>query len=134
MGAWGTGIYDNDDAADWSAEVSEGGMQAGEAALDAVIGSVYVEAWDGACALAAADVVARLVSGLGEDSPYCEPVVAWVASHPGSPPPAIIAKAQRAVERVGGDDSELAELWSENTAEVAGWRATLADVAQRLGA
>lgn len=32
---------------------------------------------------------------------------------------------------VGG--SELAELWSENTAEVAGWRATLADIEQRLG-
>jgi hypothetical protein len=38
------------------------------------------------------------------------------------------------VERVGGDDSELAELWSENDAEVGAWRATLDDVRQRLSA
>ena len=27
MGAWGTGIYDNDDAADWSVEVAELGFR-----------------------------------------------------------------------------------------------------------
>jgi hypothetical protein len=134
MGAWGTGIYDNDDAADWSAEVPEHGMQAVEAALDAVLEADYVEAPDGACALAAADVVARLVSGRGDDSPYCADVVGWTAANPGSPSPTVIAKAVRAVERVSGTESELAELWSENSAEVAVWRATLADVAQRLNA
>jgi Domain of unknown function (DUF4259) len=134
VGAWGTGIYDNDDAADWSAEVSELGLRAVENALDEVLDADYVEAPDGACALAAADVVARLVSGRGEDSPYSEEVVAWIATNPEPPSAALVAKALQAVQRVGGNDSELAELWAENAAEVAGWRATIADTAQRLNA
>lgn len=134
VGAWGVAIYDNDDAADWSADVSVRGFGAVEDALDAVLDAEYVEASEGACAVAAADVVARLVSGRGEDSPYCGGVAAWVASNPGPPRPELVAKALRAVHRVGGDGSELAELWSENVAEVAGWRAILADIEQRLGA
>jgi hypothetical protein len=134
VGAWGTGIYDNDDAADWSADVSDRGIAAVEDAIDAVLDAGYVEAPEGSCALAAADVVARLVSGRGEDSPYCEGVTAWIATNPGPPPSELVARATRAVDRVGSDGSELSELWSENTSEVAGWQATLADIEQRLGA
>ncbi len=128
------GIYDNDDAADWSAEVSDRGMAAVEDALDAALGVDYVEGPEGACAVAAADVVARLVSGRGDDSPYCTDVTAWVATQSGTPPPELVAKALRAVHRIGGEGSELAELWSENAAEVGNWRATLADIERRLHA
>ena len=133
MGAWGWGTYDNDDAADWSAEVTERGLQAVEEALDAVLEGGYVESSDGACALAAADVVARLVSGRGEDSPYCEDVVAWVNAHPGTPAAGLISKAVRAVERVAGGESELAELWAENPTDGPNWRASLGDLTRRLG-
>ena len=132
MGAWGAGIYDNDDAADWSAEVGERGFSAVEAALDAVLGVDHVEAPDGTYALAAADVVARLASGRGEDSPYCEDIVNWVEANAGAPADSLIVKAQQAVERVRGNDSELAELWSENASSVTEWLATLADIEQRL--
>ena len=81
MGAWGPGIYENDDAADWGAEVTDLGLQAVEDALDIAIEADYIEAPDGACALAAADVVARLVSGRGENSVDCEDVVAWVEAN-----------------------------------------------------
>lgn len=134
MGTWDTGIYDNDDAADWSAEVLARGLEAVEQAIDAVVDADYIESLDGACALAAADVVARLVSGRGVDSPYCEDIVTWVAAHREPPSPALVAKAARAVERVGGEDSELAGLWSDNDDDVGAWRATLDDVRQRLSA
>jgi hypothetical protein len=134
MGAWGAGIYDNDDKADWSAEVAEGGLPAVEGALDSAIEAEYIEAFDGACALAAADVVARLVSGRGEDSAYCEDVVAWVNANPGPPPSSLVAKARLAVERVRGAGSELAELWSEDPALFTDWSASLTEVEQRLGA
>ena len=75
MGAWGVGIYENDDAADWSAEVGDRGLAAVEAALVAAGSAGDVESPDGSCALAAADVVARLTSGRGEESPYCEDIV-----------------------------------------------------------
>ena len=72
MGTWDTGIYDNDDAADWTAEVVDHGLEAVEKAIDGVPETDYLGSAEGACALAAADVVARLVSGRGLDSPYCE--------------------------------------------------------------
>lgn len=134
MGTWGVGVYDNDGAADWAAEVPSGGLQAIERAIDAVLASEYVDSYDAECALVAADVVARLVSGRGEDSPYCEEIVAWVSTQPGLPSAELVTKAVRAVQRIGGEESELAELWSENAVDVPAWRATLADVAQRLSA
>lgn len=133
MGAWGTGIYDNDDAADWAGELPERGLDAVRAALDGVFDSDYVESPDGACALAAADVVARLRSGGGEQSPYCEGVVSWVASNPGPPIDEFVDKAMRAVARVRGEDSELAELWSEAGAKD-DWLATISEVERRLSA
>ena len=69
MGAWGVGIYDNDDAADWVAELEDGGLAVVSAALSTIVDGDYVEAPEGARAVAAADVVARLRSGGGEESP-----------------------------------------------------------------
>ncbi len=134
MGAWGTGIYDNDDAADWSVEVAELGLPVVEAALDAAIEAEFIEAPVGCCALAAADVVARLVSGRGENTVYCEEVVAWVTANAATPSTSLVAKATLVVERLRGADSELAELWSENPAGLEEWSATLTDVEQRLSA
>ena len=133
-GSLGTRIYENDDAADWSADVTELGLQAVETALDTAIEAEYIEAPDGACALAAADVVARLVSGRGENSAYCEGVVTWVEANGIAPPPALVAKAKTAVERVRGAESELAELWSEDAESLDAWSASLADVELRLSA
>jgi len=134
MGAWGPGIYENDDAADWSAEVAESGLSAVESALDAAIDAEYIEAPEGACALAAADVVARLVSGRGENSAYCEDIVAWVEANASAPPASLVAKAQTALERVKGADSELAELWAEDAESLTQWAASVAEVASRLSA
>mgnify|MGYP000429154681 CR=1 FL=1 len=134
MGAWGPGIYENDDAADWSAEVAEFGLSAVEGALDAAIEADYIEALEGACALAAADVVARLVSGRGENSAYCEDIVAWVEANASAPPASLVAKARTALERVKGADSELAELWSEDAESLTQWAASVADVESRLSA
>lgn len=132
MGTWGAGIYDNDDAADWAAEVAEDGLMAVRSALGVALESEYIESPEGACALAAADVVARLKSGGGEQTPYCEAVVEWVAANPGSPSDELLDMARRAITRVKGDDSELAELWSEDDDGHAEWLAMIAEVEQRL--
>ena len=132
MGAWGVGIYDNDDAADWAGELPERGLDAVRAALDVVLDADYVESPDGACALAAADVVARLKSGGGEQSPYCEHVVSWVASNSGPPTDELVDKALRGVARVRGEDSELTDLWAEAGAAHADWLASIAEIERRL--
>ena len=132
MGAWGVGIYDNDDAADWVAELEDGGLAVVSAALSTIVDGDYVEAPEGARAVAAADVVARLRSGGGEESPYCEGVVAWVRANAQSPTTTIVDLALRALERVRGHDSELRELWDENAESLPEWLAVVAEVERRL--
>jgi hypothetical protein len=132
MGAWGHGIYENDDAVDFAAEIADGGLAAVESALDAVLDADYVEAPDGSCALVAADVVARLVSGSGEDSSYAEAVAEWVRENAGSPSPSLVDKAKRVVGLVRGDASELAELWAESGSSQAGWLTAVAELEARL--
>lgn len=64
MGAWGTGGFENDGAADFAWEIAEGGLPVIEKAFDSVLaaGESYLE--DGDEAIAAAEVVAKL-SGRG---------------------------------------------------------------------
>ena len=135
MGAWGEGVYDNDDAADWTAELREDGLNAIASALDAVVDSEYVESPEGARGVAAADVVARLRSGGGEETAYSAAAIEWVRANPQSPSSAFVAGALLVIDRVrSADDSELAELWAENPAGLQAWRATLLDVERRLSA
>ena len=132
MGAWGTGIYENDDAADWGPQITDRGLAAVEAAFDAVLDADYVEAPDGNCALAAADVLARLISGRGEASAYCNDVAVWVATTTEQPSAPLIVKAAQVLARLRGDDPELAELWSDDEASHVSWLAVVEDVEQRL--
>ena len=67
MGAWGADPFGNDDAADWAAEFEgldrRAGLQVLEAAFGAATQADYVEASDGAIAVAAAQVVVWLLAG-----------------------------------------------------------------------
>ena len=107
MGAWGTGVFDNDDAADFVAAVDDDNIytQLGEAFK---FNSVYVSASDGAVALAGAALVA-LQTGLdvGEGSEEVADLTFTVDD-------ALRDRAVAAVERVLGDGSELVELWEDS--------------------
>src|SRR5918996_298232 len=67
MGAWGAGIFDNDDAADWVYELEQAGDDSVLAETLAAVANAgadaYVEAPDAAAALAAAAVVAAALTG-----------------------------------------------------------------------
>lgn len=133
MGAWGTGIFDNDTAADWTYGLADDGFALIDATLRAVLADVgFIDSDDATCALAAADVVARFISGRGADSAYIGAVTEWFATLPGVPTPELVALALKAVAVVRGDESELAELWAETDANDE-WLSTLVDLESRLG-
>ena len=132
MGAWGTGIYENDDAADWDGELAARGLAAIRDAIDAVLDSEFIDACEGSYALVAADVVARLRSGVGATSAYSEGVETWVAANPSTPPDELVERALRALTAVKSEDSELWELWSEDPEVFADWMAAIQDVSNRL--
>lgn len=112
MGAWGTGVYDNDDAADWGLELGGGGLPLLEAGLSPADG--YLVSEDGAIAVAAADVVARLRSGGGEQSAYASDVIDWVQANRGVDWQPLVAPAIAVIDRVlSPGDNELYEVWAD---------------------
>ena len=70
MCAWGSKVFENDDASDWLGAFESDGPPAIEAALQAVLeldANDYVQATEAAAALAAADALALLQDVARED-------------------------------------------------------------------
>lgn len=136
MGAWDNGIYDNDDALDFVAELTESDdlapvVQALEAATAG--GEDYLEADAGQIGLAAAGVVAYLAGQAGPeiDPETADELKAWVDRTKPTADAALIAAARAAVARILAPRSEIRDLWEE-TDEADAWKAKVEDLAARL--
>lgn len=134
MGAWGHQAFDNDMANDWAYGLEEtDDLSLVESAFAELEQGADDEGLDSdlACnALAACEVLARLRGKPGYDA-YTEKVDDWVKAHPIVPPPALIATANAAIDRVLADDSELRELWDESD-EGDVWRKSVEELRSRL--
>lgn len=134
MGTWGTGIFDNDTAADWAFGLEDlPDTQYIEKTLERVvaIGDAYLEAPDAEEALAAAEGVARMRGRWGQRSAYSEPLDEWVESVKLQPAADLVAMAIRAIDRILAEPSELVELWQEGN-EFAAWRDGVLGLRARL--
>ncbi|MDQ1654691.1 MAG: hypothetical protein QOI35_3891 [Cryptosporangiaceae bacterium] len=116
MGAWGDGPFDNDDAADWAAELDAAApaerLDVIRAALAAAASADYLDADDGQRAVAAAAVVAaQRPGGPPLDTSYAPRILAdgIVLDVPDE----LRHLAAAALDRAAGEDSELAELWDD---------------------
>jgi hypothetical protein len=129
MGTWGSGPFDNDDAADWVYELTaDADERVVETALSAAAEEGYLDASTSQAAIAAAEVVAASL-----ERPYVElpdEVVAWTAARRDAAWSELVPVAVRAVSRVL-DDSELRELWDE-APDGEAWTADVADLLERL--
>jgi hypothetical protein len=125
MGAWSHEPFGNDDASDWALELEDAtDLSYIEAALDAVLDADgYVEAPEASCAIAAVEVIAKLLGKGTQSDADTEKVDEWVKRVRAKPPRPLLEKAQRALDRIRGEDSELNELWQE--ADAAEWEASL---------
>jgi Domain of unknown function (DUF4259) len=133
MGAWGELAFDNDAANDWAYGLDDiddlSLVESAFAELEA-LGSEYVDQ-DVACsALAACEVLARLLGNLGYQNTYTEKVDEWVAAHSVVPSSALVDRARSAIDRILADGSELRELWAE--AESDEWLNGVASLRRRL--
>ncbi|MBX7256466.1 MAG: DUF4259 domain-containing protein [Candidatus Hydrogenedentes bacterium] len=136
MGTWGSGIFENDAAADWAFGLEEAeDLSYVENTLDRVIqaGDEYLEAPDAEEGLAAVEVVARLKGKWGIKSPYSEPVDMWVKKMKFKPSPDLVKKAIAVVNRVVVEPSELLEMWTE-TDELDEWKDSVAELKSRVSA
>jgi hypothetical protein len=135
MGAWGFGSFDNDDAADFLADVTESGdLSLIREVLDNVLTSTeYVEAPDASQAIAAAEILAFAI---GRPTPAAQQEQAleqWISRLRPSVEPALVTQARDALVRILAPNSELLELW-EDADEFSDWRATVDELARQLQA
>ncbi|MDY6944219.1 MAG: DUF4259 domain-containing protein [Pseudomonadota bacterium] len=125
MGAWSHEPFGNDDAGDWAYELEETeDLSYIEAALDAVLEAEgYVEAPEASCAIAAVEVLAKLIGKGTQSDTYTKKVDEWVKRVRAKPSRPLLEKARLVLAKVRGDESELKELWNEGDA--AEWEASL---------
>jgi hypothetical protein len=107
MGSWGSGPFDNDDAADWAWQLTP---EADERVVAATLTPRAERAPSDAAAVAAGEVVA---AGIGR--PHAElpvEVAEWVAARRDRPWAELVPLAVAAVEQLRGG-SDLADEWAE---------------------
>lgn len=131
MGAWGIGIFENDEASDWVYTLAE--EEGADALRETLMAAAdlfgleeILEEPAGSGALAAAEVVAALLGNPSANLP--EEVSEWVQGKElGSE---LASVAQKAVEVVL-TNSELKELWQE-TEDFNEWKAIVNNLKERL--
>ena len=129
MGAWGTGVFDNDSALDWVWELEAvSGTDLLQATFDTVNEAQYREATDCSEALAAAEVVAALLGNPSDSLP--NEIVEWLAKNQTAVDTRLQASAWTAVDHILVD-SELRELWSESV-DFDAWQNLLQELMHRL--
>src|SRR5688572_3757164 len=104
MGAWGEGVFENDQAGDWLDQLVESGKpKAIDTALSKALKAKpgQLDADEAAAALAAAEVVAAARGHRHADLP--EEVREWLASSGYAPTESTVAVCLRSVERVRDD-------------------------------
>jgi hypothetical protein len=121
MGTWSCEPFGNDTAGDWAFGLDEAkDLSYVEAALDAVLEQDKddeLESTDSEEALAACEVLAKLLGKGTQSDGYTQGVDTWVASLKLKPDSALLKKAQKALKRVMGKNSELREVWEEEGAD-----------------
>jgi len=130
MGAWGNGIFENDDALDWIVELEQADdYSVIFDALNTIEDNAddYLDASDCFCALAAAEVVACIHSKQTNSLP--DELSEWLKSQEAMNPK-LITKARNATQAILSD-SELKDLWAESD-DYSKWKSELENVISRL--
>lgn len=117
MGAWSHEPFGNDSACDWASDL-EGTTDFSmiETALDEMIEAEddYLDADLGSAAIAAAEVLAKVLGQATQTEGYPDVVDEWLDQVGSKPSTELLQKAQRALELVLTEESELYELWMES--------------------
>lgn len=133
MGAWGSGLFDNDGALTFIGEAEGGGIvPAATAIFDQLLAArgEYVEAPEGEEALAAAAAVAELVRP-GQILP--ERLQERAARETGAVSDELRRKAIEVAEWLSIGPSETVEGWEDaDPSDSGAWRTHVADVVARL--
>ncbi|HET7234013.1 MAG TPA: DUF4259 domain-containing protein [Longimicrobium sp.] len=129
MGAWGTGVFDNDAALDWFDALEQRGADAVLVALQTIPEEAdTIEVDQANEALAAAEIVAACRARASSNLPG--EATDWINAHETEIGPELLPLAIDAVTRIRAE-SELKDLWEEGDS-AAEWLAVIDDLLGRL--
>jgi hypothetical protein len=129
-GAWGPGIFDNDDALDWVNLCTQSkGSGVIASTLQAAIQPGTLQAPEGAAAVAAAEVVAAAKGKSSKALP--KELSDWLNHQPKQEIAKFGPVARKALARVKNSNvSALSQLWGESSDKQ--WAKTISDLETRL--
>lgn len=132
MGAWDTGVFDDDTALDAVDELigAKAGPQLLKEALEKALGAEYIEYVEGVEALAVCGVIDYRLYGAPHD-PDSDGFREWADALPTDALRELTDMAADALEAVMGSSSELQELWEESQS-FAERQKVLTDIRDRL--
>lgn len=136
MGAWSHEPFGNDTANDWAYGLEEAhDLSYIEATLDKIldVGTDYIESPDAEEAIAAIEVLAKLLSRGTQVDAYTEKIDVWVKKSDIKPSPELRSKAQQVLQRLVSENSELFELWVESESGDE-WKKSIAQLGAAIGA
>lgn len=131
MGAWGTGIFEDDSMLDWVADLEDAKRPLSflSECLD-IKGIDYLEYESCASVLGASAIIDGLLNGAPADSPVS--VIEWLASNKSLKVAKLVPIAIVSLEAVISEKSELNDLWSENQELYSKWKADICALRDRL--
>lgn len=134
MGTWSHEPFGNATANDWAYDLEETkDLALITRVFDGVLelGDEYLEA-DQACeAVAAAEVLAKILGRGTQTDTYTEKVDEWLQTISEQPSADLLNKAKQVLRRVLAEDSELKELWEESD-DAEAWRDNIQTLIARL--
>lgn len=136
MGTWSHEPFGNDTANDWAYGLEERrDYSLIEQAVQQVIdnGDDYLDADLAVEAVAASEVLAKSLARGTQSDAYTENVDAWLKSITARPTSELLSKAQAALARILGKDSELRELW-EDSDDLENWESSIKTLQSAIGA
>ena len=133
MGAWGTGIFDDDTAMDFLNELtqSKDPLKVMKRALEDARQAKYLEYDGGQSALVTAAIADTILNGTQHADGLVE-LDTFMAKHKSIDVSSLRRLASAAVRQILSEGSELRDLWAENVDDYPNWRENLESLASRL--
>lgn len=135
MGAWSHKPFGNDTACDWAYGLDgQRDFSPIAEAIQAVLdnGTDYLESDLASEAVAAAEVLAKMLGRGTQTDSNTEEIDVWVKSIEAKPTQELLSRAARALTRIMGPDSELRELW-EDSEDFSSWESSIKALQVALG-
>jgi hypothetical protein len=136
VGTWSHEPFSNDTANDWACALEKkSDFSLVAQAIQNVLGNGadYLDSDVAVEAVAASEVLAKALGRGTQSDAYTEKVDAWVKSVTAKPSSDLLSKAQQALTRILGPDSELRELWEESD-DFESWDSSIKALRAAVGA